>query len=82
MFGRYSLDNKGLQFAGTKFDLNNYHKFIPDDDNIIPILDSEYFEDDIVGKFIEFVKICFGEVNVEENIALPLSLDNRKVDRD
>ena len=68
MFGRYSLDNKGLQFAGTKFDLNNYHKFIPDDDNIIPILDSEYFEDDIVGKFIEFVKICFGEVNVEENI--------------
>ena len=34
MFGRYSLDNEGLQFAGGNFDINNYHKFIPDDDNI------------------------------------------------
>ena len=68
MFGRYSLDNEGLQFAGGKFDLNNYHEFIPDDDNIIPILDSEYFEDDIVGKFIEFIKCSFGKENIEKNI--------------
>ena len=68
MFGRYSLDNDGLQFAGGEFDLNNYHKFIPDEDNIIPVLDSEYFEDDIVGRFVEFVKICFGEENLEENL--------------
>ena len=68
MFGRYSLDDVGLQFAGGDFDLSNYHKFIPDDDNIIPVLDSEYFEDDIVGRFIEFVKICFGEESVEDNI--------------
>ena len=68
MFGRYSLDNEGLQFAGGKFDINKYHKFIPDDDNIIPVLDSEYFEDDIVGKFIEFVKISFGEETLEENL--------------
>ena len=68
MFGRYSLDNDGLQFAGGEFDINNYHKFIPDDDNIIPVLDSEYFEDDIVGRFIEFVKICFGEDTLEENL--------------
>ena len=68
MFGRYSLDNKGLQFAGDEFDLNNYHKFVPDDDNIIPVLDSEYFEDDIVGRFVEFVKTCFGEENLEENL--------------
>ena len=68
MFGRYSLDNEGLQFAGGKFNINNYHKFIPDDDNIIPVLDSEYFEDDIVNRFVEFVKTCFGEETLEENL--------------
>ena len=68
MFGRYSLDNEGLQFAGGDFDLDIYQKFIPDDDNIIPVLDSEYFEDDIVCRFVEFVKTCFGEENLEENL--------------
>ena len=68
MFGRYSLDNEGLQFAGGEFNINNYDKFIPDDDNIIPVLDTEYFEDDIVGRFIEFVKICFGEEHLDENL--------------
>ena len=68
MFGRYSLDNDGLQFAGGEFNINNYHKFIPDDDNIIPVLDSEYFEDDIVGRFVEFVKACFGEETLEKNL--------------
>ena len=68
MFGRYSLDKEGLQFAGGDFNLSNYNNFIPDDDNIIPVLDSEYFEDDIVGKFVEFVKTCFGEETLEENL--------------
>lgn len=68
MFGRYSLDNKGLQFAGGEFDISDYTKFIPDDDNIIPVLDTAYFEDDIVGCFVEFVKTCFGEENLEENL--------------
>ena len=68
MFGRYSLDNESLQYAGGNFNLNNYSMFIPDDDNIIPVLDTEYFEDDIVGKFIEFVKTCFGEETLEENL--------------
>ena len=68
MFGRYSLDNEGLQFAGGEFNINNYHKFIPDDDNIIPVLDSEYFEDDIVNRFVKFVKTCFGEETLEENL--------------
>ena len=68
MFGRYSLDNEGLQFAGGEFNIDNYHKFIPDNDNIIPVLDSEYFEDDIVNRFVEFVKICFGEETLEENL--------------
>lgn len=68
MFGRYSLDNEGLQFAGGEFDISDYTKFIPDDDNIIPVLDTAYFEDDIVGRFVEFVKTCFGEENLEENL--------------
>ena len=68
MFGRYSLDNKGLQFAGGEFNINNYDKSIIDDDNIIPVLDTAYFEDDIVGKFVEFVKTCFGEEHLEENL--------------
>ena len=80
MFGRYSLDHDGLQFAGGEFDLEYYHKFKPDDDNIIPVLDSEYFEDDIVGRFVEFVKTCFGEETLEENldfIANALSKSNK-----
>ena len=68
MFGRYSLDQEGIQYTGGNFNIHNYSKFIPDDDNIIPVLDSEYFEDDIVGRFIEFVKICLGEENLEENL--------------
>ena len=68
MFGRYSLDNEGLQYAGGKFNINNYCKFIPDEDNIIPVLDTAYFEDDIVGRFVEFVKTCFGEEHLEENL--------------
>ena len=80
MFGRYSLDNDGLKFAGGEFNINSYHIFIPDDDNIIPVLDSEYFEDDIVGRFVEFVKTCFGEETLEENldfIAGALSKSNK-----
>lgn len=68
MFGRYSLDEEGLIFAGGEWDPSRYSKFIPDEDNIIPILDTEYFEDDIVGRFIEFVRVTFGEENLEENL--------------
>ena len=68
MFGRYSLDNDGLQYTGGEFKIKNYHKFIPDMDDIIPVLDSEYFKDDIVGRFVEFVKVCFGEDYLEENL--------------
>ena len=68
MFGRYSLDQEGLQFAGGNFDLNIYHRFIPDDDNIIPVLDTAYFDDDIVGYFTKFVETCFGKETLEENL--------------
>ena len=68
IFGRYSLDEEGLIFAGGEWDPSRYSKFIPDEDNIIPILDTEYFEDDIVGRFIEFVRVTFGEEKLEENL--------------
>ena len=67
MFGCYSLDEEGLIFAGGMGSIKVL-KFIPDEHNIIPILDTEYFEDDIVGRFIEFVRVTFGEENLEENL--------------
>ena len=42
--------------------------FFPDQDNIIPICDDEYFADDIVHKFIEFVSAVYGTENLHENI--------------
>ena len=68
MFGRYSLDEEGLASAGGEFDKNKYSKFIPDEDNCIPITDSEYFSDDIVTRFVEFVKTVYGEETLEENL--------------
>lgn len=68
MFGRYSLDEEGLVFAGGEFDKNKYSKFIPDEDNCILITDSEYFSDDIVTRFVEFVKTVYGEETLEENL--------------
>ena len=69
MFGRYSLDVDGLAYAGGEWDESKYKTFIPDADNCIPITDDEYFEDDIVGKFVEFVKIVYGEDTLEENLS-------------
>lgn len=78
MFGRYSLDEKGLAFAGGEFDKNKYSKFIPDEDNCIPITDSEYFSDDIVTRFVEFVKTVYGEETLEENLKfIAQSLSNK-----
>lgn len=68
LFGRYSLDEDRLIFAGGKFDSNQYKTFKADEDNIIPITDTEYFKDDIVGKFREFVKVTFGDQTLNENL--------------
>jgi len=78
MFGRYSLDKEGLIYAGGNFSLNDYSTFKPDDDNIIPVLDTEYFNDDIVGRFVKFVKICFGEETLEENLDFFAGALNKK----
>ncbi|GIO36564.1 hypothetical protein J41TS12_14250 [Paenibacillus antibioticophila] len=68
MFGRYSLDVDGLAYAGGVWDSSKYKTFIPDKDNVIPITDEEYFEDDIVGLFCAFLKKTFGEETLEENL--------------
>lgn len=68
MLGRYSLDTEGLAYAGGEWDSEKYKKFIPDEDNCIPITDTAYFEDDIVGRFCEFVKIVYGEDTLEANL--------------
>jgi hypothetical protein len=68
MFGRYSLDVDGLTFAGGEWDTNKYKSFIPDKDNILPICDDEYFDDDIVGRFITFVNVVYGDDTLEENL--------------
>ena len=68
IFGRYSVDKEGLCFAGGEWNDENYKTVIPDKDNILPVCDDEYFEDDIVGKFVEFVKNVYGEETLEQNL--------------
>ncbi len=68
MFGRYSLDKEGLIYAGGEWGNGRYQTFLPDDDNCIPITDEEYFSDDIVGRFVEFVKTVYGADTLEENL--------------
>ncbi|HFJ9377290.1 BREX-1 system adenine-specific DNA-methyltransferase PglX [Bacillus paranthracis] len=78
MLGRYSLDQEGLVFAGGEFDESKYKTFKADTDNIIPITDDEYFEDDIVSRFIEFVRVTFSEETLEENLDFIAEALNKK----
>ena len=68
MFGRYSIDFTGLAFAGGDWDEGRYGRFKPDADNIIPISDEEYLEDDIISRLCTFLKEAFGESTLEENL--------------
>lgn len=67
MFGRYSLESPGLQFAGGEWTQPD-REYPVDPDNIIPINDNEYFGDDIVTRFVDFIRLVFGEENLEENL--------------
>ncbi|MCW9705231.1 BREX-1 system adenine-specific DNA-methyltransferase PglX [Fodinibius salsisoli] len=79
MFGRYSLDKEGLILANQGETLEDYLNkvekskdevtYLSDDDNIIPVLDDEWFEDDIVSRFHQFLKASFGEENFQKNLA-------------
>jgi hypothetical protein len=74
MFGRYSLEEPGLILADQGATLQDYlakvptRTFTPDADNVIPIVDGDWFEDDIVARFRQLLRIAFGEENFEENL--------------
>lgn len=68
MFGRYSMNEEGLVYAGGEWDDSKYTTFIPDADNIIPITDEEYLEDDIVSRFCTWLKTAFGAKSLETNL--------------
>ena len=68
IFGRYSLDVDGLTYAGGTWNDSKYSTFTPNKDNILPITDEEYFEDDIIGLFIAFVKKVYSVEKLEQNL--------------
>ena len=75
MFGRYSLDKQGLVLANQGDTLAEYlrqipePRFMPDEDNVIPLLDGEWFADDVTERFRTFLRVTFGEEHYEENLA-------------
>lgn len=68
MFGRYSLDVEGLAYAGGEWNAGKYTAFQPDKDAILPICDDDYFEDDIMGRFVQWVETVYGKATLEENL--------------
>ena len=75
MFGRYSLDAPGLILANQSETLADYlarvpePSFLPDEDNVIPVLDGDWFADDIVDRFRKFLRVTFGDEHFRENLA-------------
>ena len=75
MFGRYSLDKPGLVLANQGDSLADYLRkipepsFMPDEDNVIPMLDGEWFADDVTERFRAFLRVTFGDEHYEENLA-------------
>lgn len=74
MFGRYALDKPGLILANQGETIEDYLKTVPeprfpaDDDNVIPMLDGDWFTDDIAERFRKFLRVAFGEEHYEENL--------------
>ena len=79
MLGRYSLSKPGLICTNADWDESDYVTFKADKDGIIPICDDEYFADDIVGRFIEFIRTVYGEETLEENLSFVGRVLNAKV---
>ena len=85
LFGRYSLDEAGLVYAGGKWNASKYKTFHPVEDNIIPMTEDGYFEQDIVSKIESLLTIIYGEESLEENlhfIADALNKRKNETDRD
>ena len=74
MFGRYALEKPGLVLANAGETLDDYLRQVPepsfaaDDDNVIPVLDGSWFEDDIVSRFRRFLRVTFGDAQFEDNL--------------
>ena len=74
MFGRYALDKPGLILANQGETVEDYLKRVPepsfpaDDDNVIPMLDGDWFTDDIAERFRKFLRVAFGEEHYEGNL--------------
>jgi type II restriction/modification system DNA methylase subunit YeeA len=71
MMGRYSLDEPGLIYAhagNEGFDASHYGTFPADDDGIIPLTDSEWFEDDAADRLVEFISVAWDAAHLEENL--------------
>ena len=74
IFGRYSLDKPGLLLANQGESNDDYKRqvptpsFVPDNDNVIPLLDGDWFADDISARFFEFLKVTFGDNHYAENL--------------
>ena len=68
MFGRYSLNVPGLAYAGGEWDAGKYSSFQPDADNIIPLTDETYLEDDIVSRLCQWLRVVYGPDTLEENL--------------
>lgn len=75
MLGRYSLDKPGLILANQGETLADYlaqvpqPSFMPDEDSVIPMLDGDWFADDITLRFRQFLRVAFGEAHYEDNLA-------------
>lgn len=78
LFGRYSLDEEGIVYAGGHFNPEKYRKFIVDKDNIVPIFSGAYFEDDMVSRLIDFIKVSFGELSLAENLEFVAKILGKK----
>ncbi|MCG7363731.1 BREX-1 system adenine-specific DNA-methyltransferase PglX [Roseomonas sp. ACRSG] len=74
MFGRYSLDAPSLILANQGEELTNYlarvpaPSFSPDANNVIPMLDADWFSDDVTERFRKFLRVTFGEDRFRENL--------------
>ena len=74
IFGRYALEKPGLILANAGETLEDYLRQIPepsfaaDNDNVIPVLDGSWFEDDIVSRFRRFLRVTFDDAHFEDNL--------------
>lgn len=75
MFGRYALDKPGLVLANQGETIEDYRRLVPnsrfeaDADNVIPMLDGEWFADDVTERFRQFLRMTFGDEHYDENLA-------------